>query len=168
MPNPFTEFSCQTSGLDQLISDCKAHLEESSNWQTVTYPHAFNQVRPDTYWRDPANYKPIKNQNSAFLSSLIHSGNIYGISVNGNLKYIGQSRSKSLRSRLTAHLIFRKRINWKDHIEKQQKSGQSVPDYCRSHGLSQTYFMTVLSKQSEIFLLFPLARVELIEAGRWV
>ena len=40
----------------------------------------------------------------------------------------------------------RKRINWKDHIEKQKKSGQSVPDYCRSHGLSQTYFYATRKK----------------------
>lgn len=45
-----------------------------------------------------------------------------------------------------------KKEEWKKHIEAQEKSGKSISEYCREHGLSLSAFGYQRSTQRERFV----------------
>lgn len=109
--------------LKQFLKDCENQLFDEKNKKEVVYPDSCTST-----W----DCEGILSSNKALLKELSGSANVYALftankdSKDYALKYIGQSKSKLARVRLTNHLI-----------KKHEKTGaklRKVIDHIQSGG----------------------------------
>lgn len=114
----------QPDDLKKFLKDCEDDLLNKNNRKEVEYPNS--DISP---WDS----KGIKKANEKLLNELSGSANVYAIftadkdSEEYALKYIGQSKSKLARTRLTNHLIMKHKktgAKLKEVIDHIQSGGK--------------------------------------------
>jgi hypothetical protein len=118
MANP--SFSCislaDTSALDAFASDAHKALRRSII--EFNYPEALRGRHGENLWKRLA--PQIRQANESILSQIAGRAGVYAILAakkdgEWNLKYIGQTTSKSSKTRICSHLVWR---------NKETKSGK--------------------------------------------